>query len=290
MWGSVRGRAGTCRLRRRRHGRHRSVSTERGSLVRHDPVDDVVIAAAGDLCSTPTDCAASAAVVNTISLDRLLVLGDNAYPNGSPSDYASFYAPNWGVQRDVSPRRATTSIRRRARQDTSATSRVAPYYSFDLGAWHLISLNSEISVSNGSVQENWLETDLAAVPAGSASLRTGTSPASRRAAQLERRLHQFWVDLYAKGADIVLNGHEHNYERFAQQNPSGVADPNGIREFIVGTGGRALRAMGTTKANSEVRNNNSYGALELTLNAGSYDWRFVPVAGASFTDAGSASC
>ncbi len=261
--------------------------------VKPDPVSDVVVAAAGDLCSTPMDCAPSAAVVDAIDPDKVLVLGDNAYPNGSTSDYAAFYAPNWGRFKEK-----TMPAPGNHEYQTAGASGyfgyftgVAPYYSFDLGAWHLISLNSEIPVSDGSAQENWLEADLAAVPAGKCILAYWHQPRfSSGQHSSNTAYHQLWVDLYAKGADIVLNGHEHNYERFAKQNPSGVADANGIREFIVGTGGRTLRAMGTTKANSEVRNNNSYGALKLTLNAGSYDWQFVPVAGSSFTDTGSSSC
>ena len=253
----------------------------------------VVVAAVGDLCSTPTDCAPSAAAVASMNADALLLLGDLAYPNGSTSDFANFYHPNYGQFNGI----AKPAPGNHEYQTAGATgyfgyfNGVAPYYSFDLGAWHIISLNSEIPVSNGSTQENWLEADLAAVPAGKCILAYWHQPRfSSGQHSSNTAYHQLWVDLYAKGADIVLNGHEHNYERFAKQNPSGVAAANGIREFIVGTGGRTLRAMGTTKANSEVRNNNSYGALKLTLNAGSYDWQFVPAAGSSLADAGSSSC
>src|SRR5439155_5303747 len=99
-------------------------------------------------------------------------------------------------------------------------------------------------------------------------------------------------DLYDAGADVVLNGHDHDYERFAPQNPSGRADPaRGVREFVVGTGGRSLRTFGATRAaNSEVRDHSSFGVLTLRLRPDGYDWRFVPIAGETFTDAGSAPC
>jgi acid phosphatase type 7 len=104
-------------------------------------------------------------------------------------------------------------------------------------------------------------------------------------------MQPFWDALYAADADVVLNGHDHDYERFAPQTPSGVADgQRGIREFVVGTGGRALYALGTLRANSEVFNSSTFGVLELTLSAGAYSWQFIPVAGQTFTDSGNASC
>jgi len=102
--------------------------------------------------------------------------------------------------------------------------------------------------------------------------------------------HAFWRDLYAAGADVVLNGHEQNYERFALQNPSGVADPLGIGEFVVGTGGNSHYGFGSPIANSQVRNSDTFGILKLTLGPTSYQWQFVPEGGKSFTDRGSRPC
>jgi hypothetical protein len=100
-----------------------------------------------------------------------------------------------------------------------------------------------------------------------------------------------WQILYNAGADLVLNGHDHDYERFAPQDPNGVVDPlNGIREFVVGTGGKGLRPIKITIANSEVRNDNTFGVLKLTLHPTGYDWKFIPVAGKTFTDSGSGTC
>jgi hypothetical protein len=104
-------------------------------------------------------------------------------------------------------------------------------------------------------------------------------------------LRDLWVPLYAAGADIVLSGHRHMYERFALQNPDGVVDPGrGIRQFVVGTGGSSLSSLGSTAPNSQVRNNNTYGVLKFTLHPTSYDWEFIPIAGQTFTDSGSAAC
>jgi hypothetical protein len=169
----------------------------------------------------------------------------------------------------------------------------APYYSFDIGGWHLIALNGEISHSSGSPQERWLEADLAA-QTRKCILAYWHEPrfSSGRVHGSDSSFDAFWHDLYAVGADIVLNGHEHNYERFAPQDPSGAADRRGIRQFVVGTGGadEGTYPFGTPLANSQVRNTGTPGVLRLVLHPGRYDWRFVPAAGFGFTDSGSASC
>ena len=143
----------------------------------------------------------------------------------------------------------------------------------------------------GSAQHTWLVNDLAADtsactvamwhhPRFSSGDHHGSSSATAA----------FWTALYNDGAEIVLNGHDHSYERFAPQNASAGADPNGIRQFVVGTGGRNLYSFGSPIANSEVRNSDTFGVLKLTLNPGSYSWQFVPVAGRTFADAGTGTC
>jgi hypothetical protein len=100
-----------------------------------------------------------------------------------------------------------------------------------------------------------------------------------------------WQDLYNAGADVVVDGHDHDYERFAPQDPTGKADAvNGIREFVVGTGGAEHRAFSATIANSQVRIANVWGIMKFTLHPTGYDWKFIPVAGQTATDSGSASC
>src|SRR6185369_17671028 len=169
------------------------------------------------------------------------------------------------------------------------------YYTFHNGAWRLFALNSNCSAAGGcgvgSPQEVWLKAQLAAHPAPCtlafwhhprfSSGEHGNSTATQA----------LWQDLYDANADVVLVGHDHDYERFAPQDPTGVSDPaRGIREFVVGTGGRSHYAIGTPAPNSEVRNSDTFGVLRLTLHPSSYDWKFVPEAGGTFTDSGTGYC
>ncbi len=156
-------------------------------------------------------------------------------------------------------------------------------------------LNSSCDLVGGctptSAQGQWLSADLAAHP-GTCTLAywhwpVFTSGADSPGSTTMRPLFQI---LYDHHADVVLNAENEQYERFAPQNPAGVADPNGIREFVVGTGGTSHYAFGTIKPNSQVRNNTTYGVLKLTLDPGSYTWKFIPVAGKTFTDAGTTAC
>src|SRR5207249_357851 len=171
------------------------------------------------------------------------------------------------------------------------------YYSFDLGAWLVVVLNSNntyVSTAAGSPQETWLRSDLAATskqcvlalwhnPRFYSTTSTSFSPTSS--------VKPFWDDLYAAHAELIINGHMRDYERFAPQTPAGAADPvNGIREILVGTGGEGLDAANTLIIpNSEARISGVYGVLKLTLYDGSYAWQFVPVAGQTATDSGSGS-
>jgi chitodextrinase len=256
---------------------------------------DPVVTAAGDICGSPTDCAPTAALLDSIGPTRVLTLGDNAYADGTSSEYANYYDPNWGRKKSI-----TSPAPGNHDYHTSGgagyfgyfgSQAPAPYYSFNLGSWHLISLDGEIDVSAGSAQETWLKSDLAA-NAGKCTLAYWHEPRFSSGAEhgSDSGFDPFWRDLYAAGADIVLNGHDHEYERFAPQNPSGAPDPKGIREFVVGTGGSSHYNFASPVSNSEVRDNTSFGVLKLTLHPGSYDWQFVPIAGASFTDSGSGSC
>ncbi len=256
---------------------------------------DPVVAAAGDICSSPTDCGPTAKLLDQIAPTRIITLGDNAYPDGSSSNYTDFYDPNWGRQKSkTSPAPGNHDYHTAGGAGYFGyfgSQAPAEYYSFDLGSWHLISLNGEISRSSGSTQETWLKNDLAAHPA-QCILAYWHEPRFSSGSEhgSDSSFDPFWRDLYAAGADIVLNGHDHDYERFAPQNPSGAADTKGIREFVVGTGGASHYTFGAPIANSEVRDNTSFGVLKLTLHSGSYDWQFVPVAGAGFTDSGLGSC
>ena len=166
------------------------------------------------------------------------------------------------------------------------------YYSYNVGGWHLIALNSNCSNVGGcganSAQVQWLRQDLAANPA-KCTLAYWHHPlfTSGEYSPGITSVRPLFQALYDYDADVVLNGHDHNYERFAPQTANGVSDTTrGVRQFIVGTGGKSLYSPQTPIANSDVRNNSAYGVLKLTLHQISYEWEFVPAAGSSFSDAG----
>lgn len=171
------------------------------------------------------------------------------------------------------------------------------YYSYNLGTWHIIVLNSDCAemghgCDQSSDQERWLRADLAANPA-LCTLAYWHHPlfgsSGRHSDNIE--MVPIWWDLYRAGVDVVLNGHAHNYERLAPLDPKGVIDPKrGIRQFVVGTGGRDHRKFSQIEPYSEARNSNAFGVIKLTLHPGSYNWQFIPEAGKTFTDAGNAAC
>jgi PKD repeat protein len=230
---------------------------------------------------------------------QVFTAGDNAYDNGSTADYANCYDPTWGrhkARTRPSPGNHEYNTPGAADYFTYYGAAAGPsglgYYSYDLGAWHIISLNSNITMSAGSAQEQWLRADLAAHPAQCTLaywhhplFNSGSTNGNRPAVQ------PLWQALYDAGADVVISAHEHVYERFGPQTPAGVADPQyGIRQFTVGTGGAGLYGFGNPLPNSEVRNSVTRGVIKMTLRANGYDWQFIPIAGQTFTDQGTASC
>jgi acid phosphatase type 7 len=257
---------------------------------------DPVIAAAGDACGDPTSCAPTANVIDQINPSALLTLGDNAYEDGTLSQYQTNYAPNWGRNNaKVFPAPGNHDFHTANAQgyrDYFGSRAPGLYYSFDLGAWHLISLASTAGVSPaaGGAEETWLKSDLAA-HANQCVLAYWHEPRWSQGSVHgnDADLSAIWNDLYAAHADVVLNGHDHNYQRFGLLNPSGAADPNGIREFVVGTGGWGHYTFTSSSPIPQVENDTDYGVLKMTLHSGSYDWTFVS-AGGTFTDAGTDSC
>ena len=260
------------------------------------PSASVVLVGAGDIADC--DAEPTAALLDNIP-GTVFTAGDNAYPDGSASDYASCYDPSWGRHKA----RTRPAPGNHDYQTSGATgyynyfgALAGPagrgYYSYDLGAWHIVSLNSNVSMSAGSAQETWLRADLTASTKGCTiaywhhpRFSSGSSHGS------STQSAGVWQALYDAGAEIVISGHDHEYERFAPQTPSAAADPaRGIREFIVGTGGAGLYSFATPLPNSEVRDDASFGVLKLTLSDGSYTWEFIPIAGDSFTDSGSGTC
>jgi acid phosphatase type 7 len=231
----------------------------------------------------------------------VLPLGDTQYGSGTLGAYAESYAPHWGrfdlVAHPVPGDEEYEIPGARgyfAYFGPSAGATGAGYYSFDVGAWHLIALNSEcdaVACGAGSAQEAWLRADLAAHPNRCTLAywhrpRFTSGPASQAT-----ETDAFWRDLYAAGAELVLGGHNHNYERFAPQSPDREPDPAaGIRQFVAGTGGESLDPFGAgLRANSEARIAGVFGVLLLRLRPDGYDWRFVSISGAVL-DAGSAPC
>ncbi len=261
---------------------------------------------AGDIATCANDFdEATADILDDYPSDTVFTLGDNAYENGSATDFANCYNPTWGRHKARTKPSAGNHDYNTANATgyynyfgSLAGEASKGYYSYNLGDWHIIVLNSNsncstISCSAGSAQEWWLRADLAANTGTRCTLAYWHHPRFNSGASHgnNTNVQPFWQALYDYDADVVLSGHEHIYERFAPQTPVGVADSaRGIREFIVGTGGRELYSIGTIKANSEVRDSASNGILRLTLKSTSYSWNFIPAAGSTFTDSGTADC
>ena len=270
-----------------------------GPPIAAQTVGDPVFVGAGDIsdCSNTAD-AATANLLDTIA-GTVYTTGDLAYPDGRAIDFQNCYEPTWGrhkARTRPSPGNHEYHTAGAAPYFAYFGANAGPaglgYYSYDLGAWHIVSLNSEIAVGAGSTQEQWLRADLAAHP-NTCTLAYWHRPRFNSGSThgSDGNMSALWQALYERGVDLVLNGHEHLYERFAPQNPNGQADPGrGIRQFTVGTGGRGFYSFGTPLPNSQVRNASTHGVLKLALHATSYDWQFVPVAGSSFTDTGTDTC
>jgi hypothetical protein len=267
------------------------------------------VAAAGDIACPPRVRPSAiacherqtAALLDRIRPRLVLPLGDVQYPYGQLPDFRRVFAPSWGRWRArmrptpgnhewfLSPGTGYFDY-----FGVRAGPRGRGWYSYDAGGWHLVALNgncAKVGCAVGSPQERWLRADLARHPRR-CTLAYWHQP------RFSSGLHgnaldtaPLWADLYAAGAELVLSGHDHSYERFAPQAPSGGADrARGVVQFVVGTGGVNLYPIFRVKPNSRARNGATFGVLELGLRAGSYSWRFVPEGGARFTDSGSARC
>jgi acid phosphatase type 7 len=253
----------------------------------------VVLVGAGDIasCAYTTDTA-TAKLLDSIS-GTVFTAGDNAYTNGTYTQYKDCYGPTWGRHKSrtkPSPGNHEYNTSRAAGY-FQYFNNIPSYYAYNLGDWRIYALNSNIDVSATSAQVRWLKDDLAENskkcvlaywhhPRWSSGAKYGNNS----------KYQTLWKTLYDAGAELVINGHEHNYERFKQMNASGSAVSRGMRAFVVGTGGAGLYGFGSIRSTSEVRNSSTHGVLKLTLSSTSYSWKFVPVAGKSFTDSGTTSC
>lgn len=258
---------------------------------------DPVLVGAGDIadCTTTTD-SATAALLDGVP-GTVFTLGDNAYDAGTSAQFRDCYGPTWGrhkARTRPAPGNHDYETAKAAGYfgyfGSAAGDPAKGWYSYDVGTWHIVVLNSNCSDIGGcsatSPQGTWLKANLAA-NAGKDVLAYWHHPRfSSGIHGPAPSLGAFWEILYAAGADIVLNGHDHDYERFVRQDPWGRSDPAfGIREFVVGTGGTELRGKGATSANS-VAFSSTFGVLKLTLRPGAYDWSFLPIAGSTFHDSG----
>lgn len=275
---------------------------------------DPVLVGAGDIAS----CAQENDEQTAVLLDQVVATGDesgvetvvfaagdNAYENGSLEEFEQCYGPTWGRHKDRT--RPATGNHEYATVNAdgyfqyfgeAAGDPAEGYYSFDLGTWHVVILNTSdhcqtVDCAAGSAQEQWLRADLAASDAF-CTLAIWHDPlfTSGPRGSSARYVIPFWRALYEFGADVVVNGHEHNYERFAPQTADGLlGTAHGIRQFVVGTGGNGHRSFESPRApHSEVADDATYGVIQLTLHPAGYDWEFIPIAGEVFRDSGSDEC
>ena len=264
--------------------------------------DDPVLITAGDVaeCGSDGDTATAALVAGIDG--TVALLGDAVYSSGTGQEFAECFAPTWGQFKDRT--RPAPGNHDYQTQDASgyfgyfgaaAGNTGEGWYSYDLGEWHIVVLNSNcdhVGCTTGSPQVDWLQSDLAAHP-GACTLAYWHHPRFSSGSHHggDEAMAPIWSVLFDAGADVVLAGHEHNYERFAPLDAAGRLDlTNGIRSFVVGTGGRSHYGFGRPEPGSEVRESDTYGVLALTLHPGGYEWTFVPVSGETFRDEGTALC
>jgi 3',5'-cyclic AMP phosphodiesterase CpdA len=264
----------------------------------------VLLIGAGDIADSGGDAEQTAELLGLFPDALIFAAGDNAYGEGTIGQYNNYFHPTWGKHKArIRPVPGNHEYRTGGAAgyfdyfEGQAGTRGQGWYSFDHGDWHIVALNSNcgaVGCAAGSAQEKWLRDDL---KASSAKCTLAflhhplfTSGEHNGDGDLDDT-RPLWQALYDAGADVILAGHDHNYERFAPQDPNGNKDTaKGIRLFVVGTGGRELRDVGDPEPNSEVLNDQALGIIKLTLHAAQYQWEFVPVEGSTFTDSGTDLC
>ena len=283
---------------------------------------DPVVAAAGDIAcdpgdshfngglGTPGQCRQlrTSNLLLGLDLSRVLMLGDGQYEDGAYSKWQISYGPSWGRLKTL-----TSPVPGNHEYGTPGASgyfdyfngpgvqagpagdRSTGYYSYDIGSWHVLALNSECTKVGGcdanSPELRWIRADLAAHPSFCTLAYLHRPLFSSGKFATPANVRAIWDALFQGGADLVLNGHDHIYERFAPQRPDGTNDPvRGIRQITVGTGGQHNTAIVTVAPNSQVADDATLGVLRLTLRRDRYDWRYLSVPVGDFTDAGSTRC
>ena len=275
-----------------------------------------VLGAAGDIACDPADASfnlglgtasfcrmkATSDLILAGGFDGVLALGDTQYETGTAGAFAASYGPTWGrFLAKTHPVPGNHEYYTAGGSGyygyfgASAGDPAKGWYSFDAGAWHVVVLNSNCAevggCGAGSPQEAWLRADLASHPRVCTLAAWHHPRWSSGSHGSDALTDALWRALHAAGADVVLNGHDHDYERFGSLDPDGSSDPaHGIREFVVGTGGKNQTPFGTPQPGSEARGTGTFGVLKLTLKPGAYDWSFLPAAPGAFTDSGSQAC
>jgi peptidoglycan/xylan/chitin deacetylase (PgdA/CDA1 family) len=292
-------------------------------VVSVSPNPDPIVGAAGDIACDPTqpafnnglgtdtDCRAAHTIGLLNGVDAVLPLGDDQYNCGGAQAWAQSYGPTWGQKKSITrPVPGDADYATSGGTDCPTTAGAGyfqyfgaaagdpskGYYSYNLGTWHVIAINTApceadpATCQAGSAQDTWLKQDLAANRASCTMAYYQNPRFTSTAGGGNTDIQAIWQDLYNGHVDVVLNGDSHWYERFAQLNAGGAPDPaSGVREFIVGTGGQGLDTPAAQLPTSQVLNDTTHGVLRMTLHAGSYDWSFVPDEG-TFTDTGTANC
>ncbi len=264
-----------------------------------------ILVGAGDIATcTESGDEATADLLETLP-GTVFLLGDDAYESGTAREFRDCYGPSWGrpsIKDRTRPVPGNHEYRTEGAAGyfgyfgAAAGDPDEGWYAFDAGAWRVYALNSNCAFiggcETGSAQERWLSADLAANPRSCvAALWHHPRFSSGEEHGSDPIMRDLWRTLQDAGAELVLSGHDHLYERFAPQTAAGDLDPDrGLVQFVVGTGGRHLYEFGEIRPNSLVRNDESLGVIRLALSPGSYAFEFVPVAGETFTDSGTGAC
>jgi len=282
-----------------------TASTTAGIAIEHG----AVLIGAGNIatCGTTNDDK-TAQIIDALPNAAVFTTGDNVFEHGNDSEYVSCYGPSWG--RFLSRTHPTLGNHDYDNGSSDGAGSFqyfgdripagTGYYSYDVGTWHVIVLNDKGGTDPNNpgldqAQMAWLQSDLDQHQNQKCTIAMWHVPLFQSSNTPNWTVNPghkpIWDMLYAAGVEIVLNGQQHNYERFAPMTPAGDVDStNGIREFNVGTGGESVDNFTVAiHPHSEVRAA-AFGVLKLSLKPDSYDWQFVPIDGATFSDSGSGTC
>jgi hypothetical protein len=266
----------------------------------------VVLAGAGDIssCDNEGDSITAGLIDRVVAENTTAIVyttGDNVYPDGTPEEFAQCYQPTWGRHKDRTfPSPGNHDYITEGASGyfgyfgEAAGEPEKGFYAYTAGDWQVISLNSncgEVGCSAGSPQERWLREQLE-VSNASCTLAYWHHPLfSSGSHGGDASGRDLFAALYEAGAEVVATGHDHNYERFAPQDPVGMSDPvAGVTQFVVGTGGTGNRAVDEPAPNSEALYTDSFGILKFSLYSEGYEWEYITEAGSTFDDRGSAAC